>query len=135
MDQPEELLELVRGLSVLNRDILVFSGYTYEEILQSKAAEVLDWVAVLVDGEYRAEQNEQLTLRGSANQRVLLFEPELESGYREYLSRKKSSIQNLHFTDESISIGIHGQDFRKEIDKRLGAFGVRSVEHGQGEMA
>lgn len=136
MDQAEELLELVRGLSVLSGDILVFSGYSYEELLEREAAAaVLDWIAVLVDGEYRAEQNQQLILRGSANQRVLLFEMDLESRYEEYLSQRNSKIQNLHFGDESISIGIHAQNFRREIDERLGTFGVRSVEHGERKVA
>ena len=136
MNQPEELLELVEKLSSFSQDILVFSGYTYEELLDSEdKAQVLDYIAVLVDGPYIQENNQRLVLRGSTNQRILLFEPELEAKYLEYLGQKQSSIQNLHFEDETISIGIHERNFSEEITRKLREYGIRSTIYGADEVA
>ncbi|MFN4260502.1 MAG: 4Fe-4S single cluster domain-containing protein [Gemmataceae bacterium] len=57
-----------RGLSVM-----VFSGYTIEEIhaLPGPAAELLAWTDILVDGPYRRDQPEtERRWIGSANQRI-----------------------------------------------------------------
>ncbi len=52
-----------------DKNIWLYTGYTYEEI---KTLPVLDYVDVLVDGEYIKEQrNINLQWRGSENQRVI----------------------------------------------------------------
>lgn len=131
MQQSKELAELVYYLAQINKDVLVFSGYTYEEIMDNPdMADVLDNVAVLIDGPYIEDRNEQLVLRGSTNQRILLFEPDLESLYDSYLNQPQSTIQNIHFSDETISIGIHNKNFSEAIEDRLRKLGVRSVENG-----
>lgn len=62
------------------KDIWMWSGYTYEEILaDSETKEVLDYVDILVDGPY-IEEKRDLTLkfRGSSNQRILKLHPTVE---------------------------------------------------------
>lgn len=136
MNQAEELLNLVENLSEINPDILLFSGYSYESLMMNEStAAVLDFVAVLVDGEYIQEKNECLVLRGSSNQRILLFEPVLESKYMDYLESGQNNIQNIHFADETISIGIHERSFQDDIAQKLREYGIRSVEHGRDEVA
>ncbi len=131
MQQAAELSEFVFQLSQISKDILVFTGYTYDEITKDGTmSEVLDHIAVLVDGPYLEERNEQLVLRGSSNQQILLFEPELEDLYVKYLDQAQSSIQNLHFSDETISIGIHERNFSEAIELKLREYGIRSVDNG-----
>lgn len=131
MQQATELAELVFQLSQINKDILVFTGYTYDEVSNNDAmSEVLDYIAVLVDGPYLEDQNEQFVLRGSSNQQILLFEPELEDLYVKYLDQAQSNIQNLHFKDETISIGIHERNFSEAIAQKLREYGIRSVDNG-----
>lgn len=131
MQQAAELAELVFQLSQINKDILVFTGYTYDEVSKDSAmSDVLDYIAVLVDGPYMEERNEQLVLRGSSNQQILLFEPELEDLYVKYLDQAQSNIQNLHFSDETISIGIHERNFSEDIEQKLREYGIRSVDNG-----
>lgn len=51
------------------KTIWLYTGYTYEEI---KDLEVMEYVDVLVDGEFVAKQKDsQLCWRGSGNQRVI----------------------------------------------------------------
>lgn len=131
MQQAAELADLVFQLSQICKDILVFTGYTYDEVSRdSTMAEVLDHIAVLVDGPYLEERNERLVLRGSSNQQILLFEPELEELYMQYLNQAQSNIQNLHFPDETISIGIHARNFPEAIEQKLREYGIRSVFNG-----
>lgn len=55
------------------KDIWLWSGYTYEEILANeKMSEILEYVDVLIDGRFVLEQrNIKLKYRGSKNQRVI----------------------------------------------------------------
>ena len=135
-DQAEELLVLVKCLSGIVPDILLFSGYTYEEILSNpQYDEVLNYVTVLVDGRYVKELNNRLPLRGSSNQRVLLFADEYEQLYIEYLSQSQSKIQNIHCINGSVSVGIHREGFQREIEDQLLKKGIQRVRKNNDEMA
>lgn len=135
-EQALDLLKLVNQLSFIIPDILIFSGYTYEEIVSSyEKKQVLKYISVLVDGQYEKSLNDCLPLRGSSNQRVLLFSDEFEQSYREYLDQSHSSIQNIHSKEGTISVGIHKDNFQKDIDTALRKKGIRRIEDGSNEMA
>lgn len=54
------------------KDIWMYTGYTYEELGEFERMIVDNYVDVLVDGEYKeAEKDLQLKWRGSKNQRVI----------------------------------------------------------------
>lgn len=61
-----------------DKDIWIYSGYTYEEILQDKFKKlVLSQCDVLVDGPYRyALRDTSLPFRGSSNQRIIYLKNE-----------------------------------------------------------
>lgn len=72
--QPEPLLELARLVHSINKDVTVFSGYTYEEIMDmdGSAKALLNECDVLIDGKFIEEQkNLELHFRGSENQRLI----------------------------------------------------------------
>lgn len=75
--QPAPLADLAREVHRRGKDVMVYSGYTYEELLQRAAADdgvrrLLDEADILVDGPYvEGLRNLELTFRGSENQRVL----------------------------------------------------------------
>lgn len=60
------------------KDIWIYSGYTYEEILQDKFKKlVLSQCDVLVDGPYKyALRDTSLAFRGSSNQRIIYLKNE-----------------------------------------------------------
>lgn len=65
-----------------NKDIWLWSGYTYEEILKDKdRIKLLNEIDILVDGRF-IESKKDLTLkfRGSSNQRVVDVKKSLSSG-------------------------------------------------------
>jgi len=126
MEQATELYDLTKLLNQMTDDILLYSGYTYEEICCDPIKEkVLENIAVLIDGRYIEEENKQLILRGSKNQHIYLFNPNLEKIYQDYLlNADPKAIQNVHLDECTISFGIHGSDFSDTLTKRLQFKGV-----------
>jgi anaerobic ribonucleoside-triphosphate reductase activating protein len=50
----------------------VWTGFTIEELIDDKNITILDYIDVLIDGRYIAEERDlTLPLRGSRNQRIL----------------------------------------------------------------
>jgi len=70
------------------KDIWIYSGYTWEEIIEDKDRfEIIKYCDVLVDGKYIAEQRDiTLPFRGSRNQRIIDIQKSLQSGKVELLN-------------------------------------------------
>jgi anaerobic ribonucleoside-triphosphate reductase activating protein len=61
-----------------NKTIWVWSGFLFEKL---KKEEVLKYINVLVDGQYKDELHDfRLKYRGSSNQRVIDVQKSLKSG-------------------------------------------------------
>ncbi len=75
--QPEGFLALARKVKERNLNIMMFSGYTYEELMEKAKddedlSNLLDIIDFLVDGRFvLAERDLTLHFRGSRNQRIL----------------------------------------------------------------
>lgn len=135
-DQPDDLLKLVTLLRSLTADILVFSGYRHEELLlRPTAVSILQQVAVLIDGPYKEELNAGLPLRGSSNQRILLFDKDLKQQYESYISTDEKRVQNFYFHDQIVSVGIHDVGFKKDLDSALKKMSVRRADDEESKMA
>ena len=118
IEQPElsALLPELRGIS---GDILLYTGYTLEQLREMPGASgVLENVSVLIDGEYIAERNTGCQLRGSDNQRVIFLDESRRGGYEEYM-RQGNMIQNFTVGNSVVSVGIHGADYPVELERRL----------------
>lgn len=78
--QAAECAELAREVKALGQDVVVYSGYTYEQIKDmgahnSQIQALLSLTDILIDGPYLEEQRDlNLPFRGSANQRIIHFE-------------------------------------------------------------
>lgn len=73
-EQPEACLALAQGARGLGLDVWVYSGYTYEALLnRGEAARALLLACdVLVDGPYlQGQRSLELRFRGSRNQRLI----------------------------------------------------------------
>ncbi len=114
--QSEDLHALLAALSKWSEDILVFTGYYYEQIAKEES---LDHIAVLVDGPYIKERNRGLTLRGSDNQTVRILDRRYEDTYNNYLKVEKSRVQNFLEGTSVISVGIHRPDYRQQMSKNM----------------
>ncbi len=114
MDQPEELSLLLPQLSEYSRDILIYTGYRIEDLKGRKdqaTDAALSQIAVLIDGEYREEENNDVLLRGSSNQRIHVLNPEMTAAYEQYLASAHNRIQNFTTSNGVVSVGIHKRGF------------------------
>lgn len=114
MLQAGELLQLITNISDISTDILVYSGFSIEELTGSADPSVnslLKRIAVLIDGEYIEELNDNSRLRGSSNQHIHILMNQFESRYKDYIASSSNQIQNFMTTDGIVSVGIHHKSF------------------------
>ena len=112
--QPCSLDILTAELHSVSDDILVYTGYTLTELHQMRSQyveNVLSRIAVLIDGRYIAELNNNCAMRGSENQKVHILNEKYRSAYRNYM-RQENKIQNFMTGNSVISVGIHNKNFR-----------------------
>ncbi|HHW31790.1 MAG TPA: anaerobic ribonucleoside-triphosphate reductase activating protein [Clostridiaceae bacterium] len=76
-EQAEQFAELAQRVHNLNLNVMVYTGYTYEEIIDGAGAnpgwkKLLESADILVDGPFiQAEKDYMLRFRGSKNQRII----------------------------------------------------------------
>lgn len=84
MEQAEELLMLVKWFAEKKVHMILYTGYKWEELMQSKRTaqrEILRYVDWVIDGRYEKEhRNLSLRFRGSANQRVICAKESMRDG-------------------------------------------------------
>ena len=125
--QANELGMLLHMLLEWSRDILVYTGYTVNEIKEMHNPNILaclESIGVLIDGRYIEELNDGARLRGSSNQRIIYFGRSLQMRYESYMAQSENRIQNFSVRDGVISVGIHKADFAEEIIKRVSIKGM-----------
>ena len=75
--QAGELVEVCRGVHALGTDVMTYTGYTYEELLEMQKTDdgirqLLEETDTLVDGRFvLAQRDLTLIYKGSRNQRVI----------------------------------------------------------------
>lgn len=127
LEQPEALRELLPEISMYTDDIILYTGYKYEEV-QEKYDDILKFVAVLVDGPYIESRNKEELLRGSTNQRVLILNDKYKAVYEKYLKESPSEVQNFTSPTGVISVGIHRPGYKEELDSFLITKGLKKDE-------
>ena len=79
----KDLIEIVKQIKKeVDKPIWVYSGYTFEQILESKEkTELLSLVDVLVDGKFEQTKKDlKLRFCGSSNQRIIDVQESRKSG-------------------------------------------------------
>jgi len=109
--QYDELKELLAALAQINADILVYTGYTLDQLVEKDMSSI----AVLIDGLYIKERNTNVPLRGSDNQVIHILKEEYRTAYEDYLASMHNQIQNFTATDGVVSVGIHRPDFAESF--------------------
>lgn len=120
LEQAEELLDLLAELKESIPDILVYTGYVYEELRADWSPEMRkrleQYVSVLIDGPYIDAKNNNCPLRGSDNQNIYIWDKRYEEQYREYLTGERK-IQNVYMGNRLISVGMHSRNEDREDEK------------------
>lgn len=82
--QPAPLAELARRVHTVGKDVVVFTGYTYEQLAamgDPAVQALLDETDLLIDGPFLQEQkNLELRFRGSENQRLIDMKATRQAG-------------------------------------------------------
>lgn len=82
--QPGPLAELARLVHGAGKDVTVYTGYTYEQLVEKHDPQVDALLAetdVLIDGPFvREKKNLELLFRGSENQRLIDMKKTREAG-------------------------------------------------------
>jgi anaerobic ribonucleoside-triphosphate reductase activating protein len=124
--QSADLAELITFIKEkITHDILLYSGFTIDELemMGSAVQRVLRNIAALVDGRYEDSLNDNRPLRGSSNQRVLVFDKKYAKRYME-LQQGERLVQNVFNASRAISFGIPIKDYRDMLSSGLIKKGV-----------
>lgn len=120
MLQAKELYQLLVSLKDVCRDVLVFTGYRYEDLQSMNDPDIsalLSMISVLVDGEYIKELNAGARLRGSTNQRIIFLDDSKRIPYENYIAADDRHIDSFLADHGVISVGIHPQEFLDAFDQ------------------
>lgn len=85
-EQADGLLALAQAVCQRGKDVVAFSGYTFEELLEKgkkepNVIELLSLCCLLVDGRFvQAQRDLSLRFRGSRNQRLIDPQQSLKTG-------------------------------------------------------
>lgn len=80
--QPLKVIELIKQLDIKQKNIWMWSGFTFEEICSDPdKKKLLEYADVLVDGPYKEELRDlTLKFRGSKNQRIINVNQSIMTG-------------------------------------------------------
>lgn len=110
LEQASELVKLLATIRCAYDDILVYTGFTLEELPRAIGADVWETlkplIDVLIDGPYIDELNvPDCVLRGSTNQRVIYLSDRPNDDYDQYLQQPRQ-LQNYVQDGTVITVGI-----------------------------
>ena len=117
--QSAELVVLIRRIKrETELDVMMYSGYTLEELRHWKNAavdEILSSIDLLIDGEYVEELNTNRIYRGSDNQTIRF----LSTKYLPFKERLETmhnrSVEFIARGDDLFIVGIPIKGFRKQF--------------------
>lgn len=100
------LNELVSKLSEITDDILIFSGYTYDELLSRNDKyinQIFNIISAIVDGPFIKELHSNTGLKGSSNQKIIVFK---NFDRYENIDFAERELQVVAANERIITIGI-----------------------------
>ena len=127
----QDLDSLLKFLSLMKSgrkeySVICFTGKTVEEIRNdSHASKVLEYLDVLIDGEYVEEQNNSADLRGSKNQRILFLTHRFDAEQQKFFGNDARLIEFDFSTAHTLEIsGIPQPGFLKKFQERMAESGI-----------
>ena len=116
-EQAPALLSFLRLIRKSFSDILIYTGFTIDEILSGETeqagAEALQFIDVLIDGRYIAERNNpNCVMRGSDNQIIHYLTPSHRAIYEEYMKQGRV-LETFQHNGSVIITGIQNEEHTK----------------------
>lgn len=112
MDQAAELAELLEQAAAITQDVLLYTGYRRAECNSGSRQRLLARTAVLIDGPYEEDRNDNSFLRGSSNQAIHILKEDYQTKYQQYLRGGRNQIENFMLGQQAVSVGIHQPGFQ-----------------------
>ena len=115
--QAEELNSFVTKIKKeTDLDIMLYSGYLFEELVEKYGKEFFEQIDIFVDGEYIEDLNNNNMYRGSENQQVYFFTEKYKKYSEKILRIKNRNIQfELNGENELFLIGIPPKGFYEKM--------------------
>ena len=108
LDQKESLLYLLERLNNLGtRDILLYSGYTKNEII-SKCPQIMNLIAALIDGAFIMGALTNSIWKGSENQTLNFFRSEFYTKYENWINASEETGRKLQLVKKGIDYYLIG---------------------------
>lgn len=113
-EQADDLLAILQLTRATFSDILVYTGFTIEEIQNgcsgASGIACLNYIDVLIDGRYQKHLNTpDCILRGSSNQRIHYLNTKVQEDYAEYMEKGRILETFIH-DDKTIITGILNEE-------------------------
>jgi len=125
--QYEDLFALVAFVhKKLTDDVLVYSGYTLKELQEMQNEYVngiLENIAVLIDGRYMEPFNDNISLRGSSNQKIHILNEKYKTRYKQLMGQRRQ-MQTVFYQNHMLTVGIPMKNFNPDFDRSLDKIGV-----------
>jgi len=106
--------ELSRLLDLIKKelDVIVYTGYKFEEIKNKKLISKID---LLIDGEYIEEKNEEIPLIGSSNQKLYIFTTKGEELAKDLLQTPSREVEFVVKNNSLFVVGIPPKNLKEKI--------------------
>jgi len=125
-EQAKSLFFLSNLLKQKGLTIVSYSGFTYDEILNSKDEYkklLLSLLDILIDGRYDKNKAIHLLWRGSSNQKIY-FLSESYKDYEEIANSHKIQMEFAIHDDEVSVTGNFSEDILKKVKDRMKSYGI-----------
>lgn len=127
--QVSDLRELIYFIKTnITEDILVYSGYTMDQLHKMNNPDIhfiLNNIAVLIDGKYIEELNDNSPLKGSSNQIIHILNHQYKDRY-EQLLKENRKVQTVVVQNDLIAFGIPLKHTKKTIRNELPNYGIHT---------
>lgn len=91
-------------------NVIVFTGFKKEQLIWDEARNLLNYIDLLIDGQYVASKNDRMGLRGSNNQRFHFLSDKLLP-YMEEITTRRPGLE-FHLLDDGVlMVGIPAAEF------------------------
>ena len=119
--QAEALCQLVQVIKEENKGVIIYSGYTYQELKQKKDKYIdllLDMTDLLIDGPYIESLDSQEAGRGSSNQNYIFLTPRYIQNQDYFCGERHAVIYTDH--NQYIMEGIPSKEDKILFDAIIG---------------
>lgn len=116
--QSEALVRLILEIKkIKDLGIILYTGFNFSEIEENVLTNLCD---LIIDGEYIEELNDDLSLRGSSNQRLWFISDRYKDEAPKAYGVKGRKVEIQINNERTSMIGIPGKEFLKAIEHDKG---------------